>query len=621
MCGICGFAGSGNIQDLRNMNEALSHRGPDAEGYWDDPEKGVYIAHKRLSVLDIECGSQPMWTADGSLGITFNGEIYNHLELREVLQKSGHQFLSHHSDTEVLLHGYREWGPQLPSKLNGMWAFAIYDKKQNRIFLSRDRFGKKPLYYTLSSGTFIFSSELSSLRRHSLFKSTISGLSLKKYFAYGYIPAPNTIYKSVYKLPGGCNLVFDISDKKISISRYWEFNLEPFESVPAGGEEAWCEQLRDLICKAVRRRLVSDVPLGVFLSGGIDSTSVASFASRYTAGESLKTFSIGFEEPSFDESKYAEFAAGQIKSRHYHSTLSLETAKSLLGSIIDRLDEPMGDSSLLPTFLLCQETRKHVTVALGGDGADELFAGYDPFRALRKAEAYSKLIPGVLHKGILLAVQRLPVSHVNMSLEFKLKRTLRGISYDQKLWNPVWMGPLDPSGIEDLFGEKADIEEIYSEAIECWDSCRLNSLIDKTLQFFTRLYLQDDILVKVDRASMMNSLELRTPYLDIDLVDFVRKIPGSYKYRNGETKYILKKALEPVLPREIIYRKKKGFGVPVGKWFQKELLCLENSNSLPQLKSGFISMQSSDHIDGRGDNRGFLWNMWVLEKYLKKNLM
>ena len=431
------------------MNKALSHRGPDAEGYWDDPEKGVYIAHKRLSVLDIECGSQPMWTVDGSLGITFNGEIYNHLELREVLQKSGHRFLSHHSDTEVLLR-IQKWGPQLPQ--NSMeCGHLIYDKSKSYL-LKRDRFGKN-LSNTLSSGTFIFfRTEFPS--RHSLFKSTISDLSLKKYFAYGYIPAPNSIYKSVYKLPGGCNLIFYISDRKISLSRYWEFNLEPFESVPAGGEEVWCEQLRDLICKAVRRRLVSDVPLGVFLSGGIDSSSVASFASRYTAGESLKTFSIGFKEPSFDESKHAEFAAGLIKSRHYHSTLSLETAKSLLESIIDRLDEPMGDSSLLPTFLLCQETRKHVTVALGGDGADELFAGYDPFRALRKAEAYSKLIPGVLHKGILMAVQRLPVSHVNMSLDFKLKRTLRGISYDKKLWNPVWMGPLDPYGIEDLFRRK-----------------------------------------------------------------------------------------------------------------------------------------------------------------------
>ena len=307
-----------------------------------------------------------------------------------------------------------------------------------------------------------------------------------------------------------------------------------------------------------------------------------------------------------------------IGSQHHHNTLSLETAKNLLDEIIGRLDEPMGDSSILPTFLLCKETRKHVTVALGGDGADELFAGYDPFRALRSAELYSRLIPKPLHQAILMVVNRMPVSHVNMSFDFKVKRTLRGISCSRKIWNPVWLGPLHPGGIDELFGGKTDIEELYSEAIECWDSCESNDTVDKTLQFYTRLYLQDDILVKVDRASMMNSLEVRAPYLDIDLVDFIRRIPSNYKFRNGQTKYILKKALQPVLPAQILNRSKKGFGVPVGKWFQKGMLSLSGKSAVGDMSLGFIDRQIQDHLGARADNRNFLWNMWVLERYLEE---
>ena len=316
------------------MNNALSHRGPDAEGLWSDSEKGIYIGHRRLSIIDIAGGAQPMWTSDKSLGVTYNGEIYNYIELRIELEKAGHRFMTDHSDTEVLLHGYREWGTALPSRLNGMWAFAIYDRQNGRFFLSRDRFAKKPLYYTFCSGTFIFASELTSLRKHSLFNHSISRQSLKKYFAWNYIPAPGTLYESVYKLPGGCNLFYSIAQNNTRLERYWEFTLEPFKTIPKNAEAVWCEQLRDLIDKAVQRRLMSDVPLGIFLSGGIDSTSVSYFASRHIEPRNLKTFSIGFEEPTFDESTYSLFAARTLKTDHHHATLSLEAAKALLPEIV-----------------------------------------------------------------------------------------------------------------------------------------------------------------------------------------------------------------------------------------------------------------------------------------------
>lgn len=619
MCGICGFAGNGSIDDLRRMNATLLHRGPDAEGIWSDPLKGIFLGHRRLAVLDIRDGAQPMWTTDGKLGISFNGEIYNFRELRHELEQSGHRFTSNHSDTEVLLHGYREWGSGLPQHLNGMWAFAIFDKAKNLFFLSRDRFGKKPLFYTEQSGTFMFASELTALQTHPSFTAKLSRNSLKKYFAYNYVPAPHTLYTSVYKLPPGSNLLYTLTERTTTVQQYWEFALDPFTTIPANAETVWAEELRDIIDKAVCRRLTADVPLGFFLSGGIDSSAVTAFATRHITPEELQTFSIGFEEPSFDESAYALFAARYLRTAHHHRTLSLETATDLLPEIATMLDEPLGDSSLLPMYLLCKESRKHVTVALGGDGADELFAGYDPFHALTAATLYAKLIPQPVHTAIRLLMQRLPVSHVNMSTDFKLKRTLRGLSYSRSLWNPVWQAALDPKEIEELFAEPTAPEELFSEAISCWEQCKQTNLVDKTLEYFTKLYLQNDILTKIDRASMMNSLEVRSPFLDIDLVNFARRIPSSYKYRNGTTKYILKKALEPVLPKRILHRAKKGFGVPVGAWFRHKTLFIDPNSTASGLSRPFIERQIAHHVNGNSDNRAFLWNAWLLEKFLTRN--
>jgi asparagine synthase (glutamine-hydrolysing) len=615
MCGICGFVGSGNVDILASMNEALFHRGPDAEGLWHDREEAVYLGHRRLSIIDLSGGAQPMWTADGALGIVYNGEIYNHLELRRELIEAGHHFLTDHSDTEVLLHGYRQWGQDLPSRLNGMWAFALYNRKRRELFLSRDRFGKKPLFYTLQNRTFAFASELSALARHPQINTEIHEGSLKKYFAYGYIPAPSTIYRQVSKLPGGHNLLLELDTLTCHLSKYWDFVLEPFERLPAHPEEEWGEAIRELLRKSVRRRLMSDVPLGVFLSGGIDSSAITAFAAEAAGQSRMKSFCIGFEEDSFDETKYARLIAERYKTDHHEEILSMKRARGLLPEIVGKLDEPMGDSSLMPTYLLCHETRKYVTVALAGDGGDELFAGYDPFRALWMARWYDRLIPKPVHQAIRMAVTMLPSTHGNMSFDFRLKRTLRGLSYPQHLWNAVWLGPLDPRDLEALFMEPINIEDVYSEAIEQWDACLQENLVDKTLQFYTKLYLQDDILVKADRASMMNSLEVRAPFLDIDLVDFVRRIPSAYKYRNGQTKYILKKALEPVLPHEILYRAKKGFGVPIGKWFQEGSLKIRSDASGFFSNNVYVEKVIEEHRENRLDHRAFLWNLWLLRAW------
>ncbi|MFW5785201.1 MAG: asparagine synthase (glutamine-hydrolyzing) [Chitinispirillaceae bacterium] len=614
MCGICGFAGAGSEDDLVRINNRLLHRGPDGSGEWIDRERRVFLAHRRLSIIDLFDGAQPMESADGDLVVVFNGEIYNHVELRKELQTRGHRFHTSHSDTEILIHGFREWGEKLPGKLNGMWSFAVYQKKTNRLFLSRDRFGKKPLFYTRLNGVFAFASELDPLTEHSQIGKEIDWLSVKKYFAYGYIPSPRSLYKNVYKLPGGHSMVVDCASLQLEVKRYWEYRLEPVEHVTPGLEESWCEQIRETLDKAVKRRLMSDVPLGVFLSGGIDSTSVAYFA-RKNSSLPVKTFSVEFDEKSFDESAYSKKAAAFLGTEHHAELLNVRAALDIIPELISRLDEPMGDSSLIATYLLCRETRRHVTVALGGDGADELFAGYDPFRAVKLARWYARVVPRSVHEGIRMLMARLPVSHMNMSLDFKIKRTLRGLSYDRKMWNSVWLGPLSPHEIGRLFEEHIDTEELYSEAIDSWNRCAQKDIVDKTLQFYTDLYLRDDILVKVDRAGMFNSLEVRAPFLDVEMAEIARKIPSGYKFRNGQTKYILKKAVEPILPKEIIYRPKKGFGVPLGRWFKENRIDTSIPHNM-KMNRGFVQNAKEQHVLGQVDNRAFLWNFHLLQPFV-----
>lgn len=618
MCGITGFVGVGSEADLRRMADAIAHRGPDDSGYWSDPESGVHFGHRRLSILDLAGGHQPMATADGRFIVVFNGEIYNFAELRSQLAGLGHVFQTDHSDTEVLLNGYREWGEKLPEHCNGMWAFVIYDRERRKIFGSRDRFGKKPFYYSTQNGAFVFGSELTALRAHPCVGTTLCRRALRKYFGYGYIPAPTTILERVYKLPGGHSFLLDVDSPGLEpqVTKYWDFVLEPFagSEIPADAERVWGEELRFRLDTAVRRRLVADVPVGIFLSGGLDSSAVTAFASRHVRAGNLKTFSIGFEEASFDESAHARRVAKLFGTDHHEDILSITKAHSLLPTIARRLDEPMGDSSLLPTYLLSEFTRKRVKVALGGDAGDELFAGYDPFAALRKAELYRRMVPKPVHRAIRMLAARLPVSHRNMSLDFKLKRTLRGLSHPAKLWLPVWMAPLDQGELAELFNEPVDLEEVYSEAIDAWEGCAQPDLVDRSLQFYTKLYLQDDILTKVDRATMLHGLEARAPFLDLDLVNFVRRIPSAWKYRHGQTKYILKKALETVLPPDILNREKKGFGVPIGAWFANGQLGIEGTPPAP-LNEAFIRKKLSEHCSGRSDQRAFLWNAWLLQTW------
>jgi asparagine synthase (glutamine-hydrolysing) len=613
MCGLAGFVGAGALADLRAMGAAIVHRGPDGEGIHIDSAQRVHLLHRRLAIVDLAGGEQPMWNEDRSVAVIFNGEIYNHLELRAALVAKGHTFRSDHSDTEVLVHGYEEWGEDLPARLNGMFAFAIHDMPRRRLFFARDRFGKKPLYYTCRAGLFAFASELTALLRHPGVERRLDRRSLQKLFAYGFIPSPRSLYEGVQRLPGGHQMMFELDRPgEVRVRKYWEFAIETASAIPANPEAAWGEELRHLLSQAVRRRLMSDVPLGVFLSGGIDSSAVLAYATAALPAGAVRTFSIGFREPSFDESANARAVAAHFRTEHHEEILGIERARELVPEVLGRLDEPFGDPSIVPTFQLCEFARRRITVALGGDGGDELFAGYDPFKALGVARWYNALVPAWMQGGIRSLAELLPVSDANMSLDFRIKRGLRGASYPPCLWNPAWLGPLGPAELADLFREPVAVEDVYEEAIQAWQSTSAVHVVDKTLEFYTRFYLQDDILAKADRASMMVSLEVRSPFLDQDLADFARRIPHEYKYRNGRTKYLLRAALRDVLPAAVLERRKKGFGIPLARW-------LRTWDETDFARAGerignpaWAAAALATHKAGKRDNRMALWCLLAL---------
>lgn len=608
MCGIAGFVGRGDRALIERMTARLAHRGPDAQAVTIDEAQGVYLGHRRLSILDLEGGAQPM--TDGELTIVFNGEIYNFQALRDELERGGARFRSDHSDTEVLLHGYRAWGDALPGRLNGMWAFVIHDRRTRTLFASRDRFGKKPFYYRHAPGLFAFASELSALREHPDVPSTLDRLALRKYFAYGYVPAPATLVEGVRKLPGGCSLRLDLASGQLAVQRYWRYCVEPDAALASRPAGELAEELSALIDRSVARRLVADVPVGLFLSGGVDSSTIAAIALRQAGRDRLRTFSIGFDEASFDESASARSVAAHIGADHQLRRLSVEDARTALPTLLASLDEPIADSSILPTWLLCGFAREQVTVALGGDGADELFAGYDPFKALRYARWYSKMVPTPVHRAVLALASRMPVSHRYMSFDFRLKRMLRGVDRSPALRLPVWLAPASEADLADLLAEPVALEEVYAEAIEAWESCPSSDDVDRASSFFVELYLQDDILVKVDRASMLHSLEVRAPFLDVELVDFARRLPSTLKLRAGQTKWLLKEVAASLLPDGIVHRRKQGFALPVGRWLAEGRI--GDSLEVPAPRDAVWSRRLAEHRAGKADHRLYLWSEIML---------
>ncbi len=603
MCGIAGFVGKGERTDATAMIETIRHRGPDDTGVWH--QQGVGFSHARLSIIDLSpLGHQPMVSEDGNIVIVFNGEIYNFEELQEELKRKGRRFKSR-SDTEVILHLYQEEGTKCFARIDGMFAIAIYDRRTETLVLARDRMGKKPLYWSLSGDTLIFGSELKSLMAHPLWKGNLSHGAMRTYFEREYVPTPSTIFSEVYKLPPATVLSWR-KGREPRQEIFWKF---PDTERSIGYEEATLG-LDLALQKSVESRLVADVPLGIFLSGGLDSSTVAYYAKK--VGGEVKTFSIGFEEKSFDESHFATDVARFLGTTHTTERFSSKECVNRVLPLLQKIDEPLADASILPTEMLSEMTRKHVTVALGGDGADELFAGYSTFQAEKFVRVY-QMLPSFMKDSIIgPLVRHLPAGGSYMSLDFLANRFIAGADMPQQERHQEWLGafsrkdPLFSQGVEDDGGTGDSLMNIGGTEKQ------------RLLAMYMRSYLMDQVLVKVDRASMLHGLEVRAPFLDHHLVEFVHRLPYEYKLKNFQGKQILKDLMKDKLPHHIVYRKKKGFGIPIAEWLRgplkplmNDLLSLSGLYRTGYFNEDYIERLKSEHQDRKMNHHKRLWTLMV----------
>ncbi len=623
MCGITGWATLDSrkpppegAQDLLHaMCERMVHRGPDSEGFM--ISSGVALGMRRLAIIDLVTGEQPVFNEDQTVAVILNGEIYNYRSLRVDLERRGHSFRSE-SDTEVLPHLYEVYGDEMVQHLNGMFAFALWDLKRHRLLIARDRFGEKPLYWGVFDNTLLFASEPKVLLAHPAVKTSLNFQALRQYLSFDYVPAPLSIYQGIHKLPAAH--ILTLEDEQIETKAYWRLSYQ--KQVPMPSESDAAEQLQELLADSVRMRLVSDVPLGVLLSGGIDSSAVTALAVR-ASSDPVKTFSISFAEASFDESSYARAVAKFLGTDHHEERLSANLAANLVGEIGSWMDEPFSDPSLVPTYLLSRFTRKHVTVALGGDGGDELFAGYPMYRGVRWADFYSRL-PLALKRGLIEPLVRLlPVKTKNLSFDFKAQRFITGAKYDPVTRHHVWFGSFTPDEQLRLLAPDvlaASEGDIYLQARQMLAACDAKDMVEQMQNLDTRLYLAEDILTKVDRASMAVSLEVRAPFLDPRVAEFAASLPANYKLKGQKTKHILKRAVANLLPPFVTRRGKKGFGVPVAEWLKgklrplaRDLLSPERVRRAGVFNSDYVTKLLDEHERGAANHRKLLWTLLMFE--------
>jgi len=623
MCGITGWASldsrtpppEGAQELLHAMCERMLHRGPDAEGLM--VNTGVALGMRRLAIIDLLTGEQPAHNEDHNVSVILNGEIYNYRELRDDLEKRGHAFRSA-SDTEVLPHLYEEYGKDMVQHLNGMFAFALWDARRRRLFIARDRFGEKPLYWGVFDNTLLFASEPKVLLAHPAVRPSLNLDALRRYLSFDYVPAPLSIYEGINKLTAAHTLTLE--DGRIELERYWKLSYKKPSHTPTEREAA--EHLRHLLAESVRMRLVSDVPLGVLLSGGIDSSTVTALAAQ-TSTETVKTFSISFAEASFDESSYARAVAKHLGTDHHEERFSADLAANLVSEIGSWLDEPSSDPSLVPTYLLSRFTRKHVTVALGGDGGDELFAGYPMYLGHRFADIYAR-VPRSLRRSLVERIVRmLPVKTKNLSFDYRARRFVSTADYEPIARHHMWFGSFTAAEQEDLLSDAIKLQsdgDIYRQAKQLAEECDATDMIERMQSLDTQLYLAEDILAKVDRASMAVSLEVRAPFLDPKVAEYAASLPRNFKLRGRKSKFILKRAVEDLLPPFVSRRGKKGFGIPVAEWLKKklnplarDLLSRERVKRAGLFDPDYVARLLDEHEKGLANHRKPLWTLLMFE--------
>jgi asparagine synthase (glutamine-hydrolysing) len=621
MCGITGlvfFDKNRNVDPnvLRSMTQSIVHRGPDDEGFHID--RNVGLGFRRLSIIDLNTGHQPLSNADDSIHIVFNGEIYNYLEHRELLQKKGYQFKTA-TDTEVILHLYEEYGADCLQYLRGMFGFVIWDSRKQLLFCARDRFGIKPFYYYFDQQKFVFGSEIKTILAGEPIDTSLSMEALDSYFAFGYITHDLSIYKHIHKLQPGHYLTLDLSkNAEMKIERYWDIRFEPDYSKT---EQQWMEEMDHLLSESVKMHMISDVPLGAFLSGGIDSSSVVALMAK-NSNRPVKTFSIGFKEEKFNELLYAREVAQMYKTEH-HEQIVEPASISLLPDLVNAYDEPFADASAIPTYYVSKMARENVTVALSGDGGDELFAGYNIYKYLRKLHEHplNSSIPG-LNKVFWGSVYNMiPWTMKGKGAAYFLSRSGKYMGAYLSSWNIDERKKLflsDHSRIDSM-----QASELFKKSI--MEKGKKFDFITNLQYLDLQTYMVDDVLTKVDRASMMNSLEVRVPLLDHKVAELSFRIPWNLKYHKSGQKYIFKQSMKPYLPPSILQHPKQGFGVPLSYWFKDDLKpyiydTFIHGNPLLSnyLNIDYVRKAITKNNTANRDFSSRIWQLIIFEAWLKK---
>ena len=629
MCGITGLFyplknKQASTSSLKIMNDAIKHRGPDGEGFYFDSNHHLGFGHRRLSIIDIEGGSQPMISNDQSIITVFNGEIYNYHDLKNILETLGHRFQTN-SDTEILLYGWKEWGEKLPNYLRGMFAFAIWDQTEKTLFLARDRVGKKPLYYArLEDNGFAFASELKAIETLPAFSKKIDPTAIEDFFAYGYIPDPKSIYENCFKLEAGHSMLLKTDSLEAKINQYWDMSYTP----PSQADEKTLRnELIHELTQSIRLRQISDVPIGAFLSGGVDSSAVVALMSCLH-DDPINTFSIGFDEAAFDESDYAERVAKKYKTNHHHQMVDADDF-SLVSKMIDIYDEPYGDSSALPTYQLSQMTAKKLKVALSGDGGDELFAGYRRYLWHIKEEKVRDFLPSWLRRNLFSTL-----GHLYPKLDWaprflRAKNTFQELACDSADGFFMSISCMNDFERDQLFSDefKHQLKGYHpaNHIHKYYDKAPTDNGLQKVQYVDLKTWLPGDILTKVDRASMASSLEVRAPMLDHKFIEWSGTLSDEAKIKGNEGKYILKKSMGKFLPEDILYRPKMGFSVPLANWFRGPLKeditkrlttgVLADSHYFQQSQ---IKRYLKEHFSGRRDHSRTLWLLTIFQSFLEK---
>ena len=627
MCGICGElrvgAGATSAERVIAMRDVLVHRGPDSDGVYVSPDRRAGLGFRRLAIIDLRPEArQPMTNEDGTVWLVFNGEIYNFQTLRRELEAKGHRFRSR-ADSEVIVHLYEEEGAAAIARLDGMFALAIWDERSKRLVLARDRVGKKPLFYALRGASFVFASEIKAFFQLADHRPEIDERAIPQYFIHGYVPCPRTLYRHVQQVEPGTTLTVDAGGGMVH-NTYWRLpGYEPGdEAAHHPGERDAAATVRELMTRAVERRLVSDVPLGAFLSGGVDSTIIVGLMSRL-ADAPVRTFSIGFENaPEWDETVYAREVAQRFRTDHTEFKVT-PSAIDLIDTLIWHHDGPFGDASAIPTHIISRLTREHVTVVLTGDGGDELFAGYDRFAAALAADR----VPRVLHAPLRTLFRYLPSASSEKQWLARGRRFVRGMSLplDARVtaWNSLFFDDLGDLLAPDFAATLGRIDRLEYLDAEREQMARLSTL-GAVLHANFRTYLLNDLLVKADRCTMANSLEGRSPFLDTALVEYVSRLPDSLKLRGMTTKVVLRKAFEDLLPRAVARRRKMGFGVPLSAWFRTDLrdfvgdLLLDSSARYrTYLSAPYVHELVRSHHAGESNSGLQLWAILCFEVWLR----